>query len=264
MPTTPAALLEHALAADPSRPLLTAYDDATGERTELSVVTFATWVAKTANLLRDELGLAPGATVAVRLPLHWQALVWLQACWSLGLVVDLDGTERVDVVVLTHDTASGVPPADEAVSLGLGPMGLPRPGVLPAHPGALDYDRSVPGHGDRFVPGASVDPASPALHAGTTVVTGAALAAAATGSPRLPSGGRLLVTEPLTGVRDVLAALLVPLATGATAVLCPRLDLLAAPALAARIEQEGLVAALASGDADPPGGLTGYHPASPG
>lgn len=259
MTSSPAALLDRALATDPSRPLLTAYDDATGERTELSVLTFATWVAKTANLLRDELGVPPGATVAVRLPLHWQAPVWLAACWALGLLVDLDGTGPVDVAVLTHDGAAGGPAADEVVSLGLGPMGLPRPGVLPALAGALDYDRSVHAQGDRFVPETPVDPGAPALRTRGTVVTGAALAAAAAASPPLPVGARLLVTEPLAGVDAVLGGLLVPLATGTTAVLCARLDLLDGPGIAARVEQERLVAALTAGAA----GLPAYRPARP-
>ena len=57
-----------AAVADHSRPLLTYYDDATGERTELSAITAANWAAKTANLVRDEFGLMPGDVVAVDLP----------------------------------------------------------------------------------------------------------------------------------------------------------------------------------------------------
>ncbi|MFD0393659.1 TIGR03089 family protein [Streptomyces nogalater] len=56
---TPADLLASALAADPGRPLVTFYDDATGERVELSVATFANWVAKTANLLQGDLAATP-------------------------------------------------------------------------------------------------------------------------------------------------------------------------------------------------------------
>ncbi|HET6211502.1 MAG TPA: TIGR03089 family protein, partial [Micromonosporaceae bacterium] len=41
------ALLARAVAAEPARPLITYYDDATGERTELSAATLANWVAKT-------------------------------------------------------------------------------------------------------------------------------------------------------------------------------------------------------------------------
>lgn len=45
---------------DPAAPLVTFYDDATGERVELSARTFDNWVAKTANLLQDELNAGPG------------------------------------------------------------------------------------------------------------------------------------------------------------------------------------------------------------
>lgn len=256
-PRTPADLLARALADDPARPLLTAYDDDTGERTELSVLTFANWVAKTANLLRDDLAVPPGARIAVRLPLHWQAAVWLQAAWALGLAVDLDVAGQVDVAVVEHPAAGLAPmTADEVVSLGLGPMGLARPGVVPAYPGALDYDREIHGHGDRFIADAAPDPAAPALHAGGRDVSATALVGAALGSPPVAAGGRLLVTEPLRTVESVLGALLVPLATGTTAVLCAQLD---ESRLANRIRQENLVAALPGA----PGGLPAYRPAAP-
>ncbi|MCU0266884.1 MAG: TIGR03089 family protein, partial [Actinomycetia bacterium] len=68
---TTSGLLADTLHRDPARPLLTHYDDATGERVELSVATTANWVAKTANLLADELDVGPGAVVALALPRHW-------------------------------------------------------------------------------------------------------------------------------------------------------------------------------------------------
>ena len=57
---------------------------AAGERTELSVRTFENNVAKAANLLRDDADLGPGGVVALHLPLHWQAAVWLGACALVG------------------------------------------------------------------------------------------------------------------------------------------------------------------------------------
>src|SRR5919201_780724 len=66
-------MLAAALAADAARPLLTWYDDANGERVELSGATLANWVAKSANLLVDGSGLAPGDPAGVRLPPHWQS-----------------------------------------------------------------------------------------------------------------------------------------------------------------------------------------------
>lgn len=88
---TPADLLRSALAADPARPMVTFYDDATGERVELSVATFANWVAKTANLLQGDLAAEPGDRLALLLPAHWQSAVWLLACASVGVVADVQG-----------------------------------------------------------------------------------------------------------------------------------------------------------------------------
>src|SRR3712207_2384754 len=80
-------LFERALAGDPAQPLLTYYDDGTGERVELSGATLDNWVAKTANLLVDTYGLAPGDRAAVLLPPHWQTAAVLLGCWSAGLSV---------------------------------------------------------------------------------------------------------------------------------------------------------------------------------
>jgi len=237
---TPADLLARALADDATRPLLTFYDDETGERTELSVATFANWAAKTANLLRDEIVADPGETLAVRLSVHWQAYVWVHAAWLAGLTVDLRPDAEVDVAVVAHAQAGPVAAVD-VVSLGLGPLGLPRPGVTPAYAGALDYDREVHTHGDRFVPGPAGE--TPALRTPDGDVTLAALVARAEAAPPLPPGGRLLITEPLGDVRDVVGGLVIPLVSGVTAVVCRHLD----PArLSARIEQENLVAALSN------------------
>lgn len=244
MATTAVGLLADALRTDPARPLVTAYDHATGERTELSVATFANWVAKTANLLRDELDVQPGATVALRLPLHWQAAVLLQATWAVGAVADLAGDAPADVAVVEHASADPGPPAGEVVSLGLGPMGLPRPGALPAYAGALDYDRSVHAHGDRFT-GGPPDPDSTALRTPAGAHSHAALVTAAlAASPALGPGDRVLVTDALTTAATVLAGLVVPLATGATAVLVRNLD---PGRLGALVAQENLVAGTGAG-----------------
>ena len=256
---TPAGLLAAALRSDPARPLLTFTDDATGERTELSVATFANWVAKTANLIQDEIAPAPGEVVALDLPVHWQAAVWLQACWAAGhpvLLGPASGSAEAAVTVVAHDgsrpAGSGVPASAEVVSLGLGPMGLPRPGVLPAYRHALDYDREVHGHGDRFTPVTPPGADDVALLTGGTSTAHAELAALASATPS--PGGALLVTAPLVDLRAVLATVLVPLATGGRAVLCRHLDRLDPARLAERVAQEGVVAAARAGDATP-GGL---------
>src|SRR3954447_19312603 len=101
-------LLADAVAADPARPLLTWYDDATGDRTELSGATLANWVAKTANLLVDGCGLGPGDVAAVRLPAHWQTAAVLLGAWAAGLAVDVGGTPRSAVDATTVGSTAGV------------------------------------------------------------------------------------------------------------------------------------------------------------
>ena len=61
------------------KPFITWYDDHRDERVELSYKTFGNWVAKTANLLVDELGAEPGTRSL--LAGHCVAVL-LAACWS--------------------------------------------------------------------------------------------------------------------------------------------------------------------------------------
>ena len=104
-PRTFPELLAARLQADPGQPLLTAYDDTTGERTELSVTTYANWVSKTGNLFVDELGLDAGDTVLLDLPAHWLVPVFLGAAWSSALAVTTDPGVDHDLVVCGPDSA---------------------------------------------------------------------------------------------------------------------------------------------------------------
>ncbi len=130
---TPADLLRSALASDPGRPLVTFYDDATGERVELSVATFANWVAKTANLLQGDLAAEPGDRAVLLLPAHWQTAVWLLACSSVGVLADVGGDPAAaDLVVSGPDTLDAARAcAGERVALALRPLGgrFPQPPV---------------------------------------------------------------------------------------------------------------------------------------
>ena len=89
------------MAADPMGPRITYYDDATGERIELSTVTLANWAAKTGNLLRDEMAAGPGSRVAVLLPAHWQSAAVLFGVWWIGAEVVLSGD--ADIALCTTD-----------------------------------------------------------------------------------------------------------------------------------------------------------------
>ncbi|MUL81053.1 MULTISPECIES: TIGR03089 family protein [unclassified Mycolicibacterium] len=151
MSTVSAAVLDPLLAADPAGPRITYYDDATGERIELSTVTMANWAAKTANLLRDEMGAGPGTRVAVLLPAHWQTAAVLFGIWWIGAEVVLD-SESADMALCTRDRLEE---ADDAVSggevavLSLDPFGKPA-ADLPI--GVTDYATAVRVHGDQIVP----------------------------------------------------------------------------------------------------------------
>ncbi|MFE6336532.1 TIGR03089 family protein [Streptomyces sp. NPDC057806] len=243
---TPADLLRSALAADPGRPLVTFYDDATGERVELSVATFANWVAKTANLLQGDLGAGPGDRVALLLPAHWQTAVWLLACSSVGTVADMGGADvaAAEVVVSGPDTLDAARSCGgERVALALRPLGGRFPQVPP---GFADYAVEVPGQGDRFAPFAAVDPEEPALIVAGREFSGAEVVERArdeaTGLGLTGPGSRILSGLGYDSWEGLNAGLYGALATGGSVVLCRNLTALGEEALAQRIESERVTA----------------------
>ncbi len=221
-PDTPAALLAGLLRADAARPLLTFYDDATGERVELSVATFDNWVAKTANLLQGDLSVGPGDLVGIALPAHWQAAVWVSACWAIGAAV-LPGTwDDVAVAVIGPEQVRSAEKstAGEVVALSLRPLGGrfvdPPPGRV------LDYAVEVPAQGDRFSPYAPVGPKTVGWVEGGTTRTLADLVSAARSRAErlgLAAGERLLSTASPATYAGALDTLLVPLVLGGSVVL---------------------------------------------
>ncbi|MFJ5265851.1 TIGR03089 family protein [Streptomyces sp. NPDC088387] len=243
---TPADLLRSALAADPARPLVTFYDDATGERVELSVATFANWVAKTSNLLQDGLSAEPGDRVALLLPAHWQTAVWLLACASVGVVADVGGDpSKADFVVTGPDSVeAGRACRGERYALSLAPLGRR---FIPGPPeGYADYAVDVPSHGDRFVPYAVVD-----AEAASLVVAGAEFSGADVVRRAVADAGSLGLTGPgarlLSGLsydtwEGLSAGLFSPLASGGSVVLVRNLDQLGEEALARRVESERVTA----------------------
>lgn len=207
------ALLESALRHDPARPLVTFYDDATGERVELSVVTTANWVAKTASLLVEELDVERGDTVVVDLPTHWLAPVWLLACWTVGAVVAAPGTEQDAPVVVVSGPerlaahAAAYAPRAQVVGLSLRPLGGRFTDPLPA--GVVDYAVAVPGQPDAFIPSDPPAADDPALADGRTQADVIATAD--------PSGDRVLTDLAPTSERG-LALVLGALAHGGSTV----------------------------------------------
>jgi len=186
----------------PGRPFVTYYDVVTGERTELSGTTTANWVAKTANLLVDELDAEPGTRIEVALPTHWLRTVWILATWAVGgTVVDTAG----DVFVAGPDTLEHPSPARHRIASALLPFGVPFP-TTPN--GFIDLGAVLPGQPDAFFPFNEPTGTVRAVDLADLAINYGELEA---GAP--PSTGRSLLT-PGTLARDVTATLAAALGGG--------------------------------------------------
>ena len=178
MTTVSAAVLDPLLGSDPAGPRITYYDDASGERIELSTATLANWAAKTGNLLRDELGAGPASRVAVLLPAHWQTAAVLFGIWWIGSEVVLDGP--ADIALCTRDRldeADAAVGGGEVAVLSLDPFGKPA-ADLPVS--VTDYATAVRVHGDQISPERHPGPALDGRSV-TEVLVGAEASAAAQG-----------------------------------------------------------------------------------
>jgi uncharacterized protein (TIGR03089 family) len=215
-PTSPEALFDRLLRTDPTVPLLTFYDDSTGERAELSAKSLGNWVAKTHFLLLDGLGLGVGEQAAVRLPVHWLVAPVLLGCWFAGLEVLSDPAGPVPVGFADAGSLAERPlPVEELYAVSL--LSMARPDVPP--PGAEDFTSSVRPMPDAW-PGvrAQAGPSDPGLD-GASRAELVAAARAAAGELGLAEGGRLLWTGTGTGPADWTRWLLAPLAVGGSVVL---------------------------------------------
>lgn len=224
---------------DMTAPVLTYYDDATGERTELSVATLDNWVAKTANLLVDGAGLGPGHLAAVLLPPHWQNAAVLLGCWTAGVAVGAQPADA-DVVFAAADRLSSVTGPGEVYGFALAPLAAPMRPEPP--PGVSDYVVAVRAYGDHFTPSAAIGLQAAAV-IGPPALTRAELldqAAARAGELGLAAGARLLVDAAVT--TDPVDWLLAPLAVGGSIVLCGHLD---PSTVGGRIETERVTVSLA-------------------
>ncbi|WAP51210.1 TIGR03089 family protein [Arthrobacter sp. ATA002] len=223
------------------------------ERIELSGKVLDNWVAKTSNLLVDELDAEPGIRLRLDLPAHWKTLVWALAAWQTGCTVLVGQTHRdaagaadasaaagggADVTVTASqevlDTADGT-----VVAVAQGALELRWSGELPA--AAVDYAAEVRSYADTYLAGEEAGPGFTALHSALgqdgLTLTYAQLAESAGGGTQqtllIPAGKDL---------PDVLAASLRTWAAGGTVVLAaPEVEiserLLAAEKVTARLEE---------------------------
>jgi uncharacterized protein (TIGR03089 family) len=213
--TLSGAILDPMLRADPVGPRITYYDDATGERIELSGVTLANWAAKTGNLLRDEMGAGPASRVALLLPAHWQTAAVLFGVWWIGAEAVLGAAGPADLALCTaerlDEADSSLEPGGEVAVLSLDPFGRPAPD-LPI--GVTDYATAVRVHADQIVPERQPGPAL----AGRTVDEILADCESSAAARDLTSGDRVLSTASWTRPGDLVDGLLSILAVGASLV----------------------------------------------
>jgi len=234
------------LIADSARPRVTWYGPG-GERVEFSAKTLNNWVAKTSNLLVDELDAGPRSVLGIALPAHWRSVVWLLAGWSVGAhavvlpeSADASGNPlapALDVLVTDRPTA---PPAGtgeaQLVVVALPALATRYLGDVPT--GAVDAAAEVRLQPDVFTATESAALTDPAFTAAAlTVQHGVLLDAARTAT--FESGVRLLTgAGPETAVRSYLA----PLAAGGSIVIHHDLANLTDGERQHLIDQEGITA----------------------
>jgi uncharacterized protein (TIGR03089 family) len=205
---TPEQRFGDLLAADPTRPFVTYYDEASGERSELSARSLANWVVKTHFLLLDELGLGAGDRALITLPAHWISVPAVLGCLTAGLELSESASAAAVAFVEPSSipSAKGVPdvyavaPASAAVGFG---------DDVPS--GAADFVTAVRPQPDKWpLVRFGAGPDDPGVDGRTRaeVVAEAESRAAALGVGR---GERMLTTRDWSGASDWLDTLLVPL-----------------------------------------------------
>nr|WP_275588507.1 TIGR03089 family protein [Microlunatus panaciterrae] len=225
-------------------PLITYYDLGSGERTELSGVSFLNWVDKTSNWLLDEYTLDPGDVVRMALadahPGHWVTLIWHAAIWQVGATVLIGDPVSIgaqgpaagpSMTVLGPDWASADRSGAGAwVACALHPLGLGFAQRLPDD--VVDYALEVRTQPDQHVP-APVRPDSRAWLQQGRHLSQAELVVAASGGPP----ARRLV-QPTEAWQGALEGLLRPVLTGGSAVIVVGADEAAPDRLDRIIETE--------------------------
>ncbi len=207
---TPERQFAQLLATDASRPFVTYYDEATGERSELSAKSLANWVAKTHHLLTDELGLGVGDTALVALPPHWISVPVLLGCLTAGLALTTEGDEA-DVAFVTPATAAAADGITDVYAIAPDSAAVGLGGAEPS--GAFDFVAAVRPQADAW-PGVYL-----AAGPDDACLPGLTRAETAEQAAGLEPGTRLLSTRDWNSPEDWIAALFRPLAAGGSVVL---------------------------------------------
>ena len=146
-------LLSHLLALDPASPRLTVYNETTGARLDFSAITLDNWASKVGNMLLDELDLEEGSTIAIDLPVSWQAAVIILG--ALATAVDVEfvsgSADDADVVFTSLDRYKPYEGHSDVLLVSEDPFGrgiVESGGELPN--GAIDFGPTVRFYGDQF------------------------------------------------------------------------------------------------------------------
>ncbi|MDO4928895.1 MAG: TIGR03089 family protein [Corynebacterium sp.] len=150
-------LLNALLAANPSSPRLTIYDETEGSRLDFSATTLDNWAAKVANMLREELDLEAGDNITLALPVNWQAVVIILGALAAEVEVEIIAPHpdaiaaRDPLVVFVPPELQSVDTEAIVVAVTSDPFGR---GVVECGgellPGVVDFSPTTRAYGDVF------------------------------------------------------------------------------------------------------------------
>lgn len=212
-----------------------------GGRVELSGRVSENWIAKTANLLVDDLGMMAGDRLLLDPVPHWRTLCVAVAAWRMGAVVvlpDDDGAapagEPARVAVLQDRSGADSPReaphrlAQEAAEDAEEQLVLAYPGLAMRLPegvlrdGQIDYCAEIRAHGDRWSGLSAPAPEQPALVSAQEQLSAAQLmSAAAQGAEGLEPGAAIRLDIAAWDLRSLVGLLSIWSAEG-TAILTDR------------------------------------------
>jgi uncharacterized protein (TIGR03089 family) len=213
--TTPEGLFSALLSADPGRPFVTYYDEASGERSELSRKSLANWVAKTHFLLLDELGLGVGDVALIDVPAHWISVPILLGALTAGLELTDTDAARASIAFVAAPADPPEVPDVYAIAPDSAAVGLRD--AVPAD--LSDYVTAVRPQPDAWTAvQLSADPKTPCVPGYTREAT-VSFARSRARDLGAPDGARLLTTRDWTGPADWIDTLFVALVAGGSLVI---------------------------------------------
>lgn len=146
----PMELLSHLLKSDPASPRLTVYNENTGARLDFSAITLDNWASKVGNMLLEELDLDEDSTIAIDLPVSWQAAVVVLGALATEVKV-IFGAQEADAIFTSPDRFTTNRDNGDVVLVSDDPFGrgvVESGGELPR--GAIDFGPTVRFYGDQF------------------------------------------------------------------------------------------------------------------